>query len=164
MNDNAEAHGNLALVYALQGNKEKAMDEISQASGMEPSLQESGAAISAIKGAVEIMTADYEQAVSSLSNASESAENLFNLGLAQILTENYENAITSFEEALNMDSDFGLANYGIAIANARLQNESAIYDALRNAVSANSELRERAVTDLEFSNYDESEQFRQALQ
>lgn len=164
MNDNAEAHGNLAIVYALQGNKEKAMDEITSASGMQPSMQESGASISAIKGAVEIMTADYDQAVSSLSNASESAENLFNLGLAQILTENYENAITSFEEALNLDSDFGLASYGIAIANARLQNESAVYEALSNAVSANSELRERAVTDLEFSNYDESEQFRQALQ
>ncbi|WPP52133.1 hypothetical protein [Catalinimonas niigatensis] len=164
MNDNAEAHGNLAIIYALQGNKEKAMDEITSASGMQPSMQESGASISAIKGAVEIMTADYDQAVSSLSNATETPENLFNLGLAQILTENYENAITSFEEALNMESDFGLASYGIAIANARLQNESAIYEALSNAVSANSELRERAVTDLEFSNYDESEQFRQALQ
>jgi len=164
MNDNAEAHANLAIVYALQGNREKALDEITRAGELEPTMQESAAGISAIKGAVEIMVADYDQAVSSLSNASESAVNLFNLGLAQILTENYENAITSFEEALSMDSNFGLASYGIAVANARLQNESAVYEALGNAVDANAELIERATTDLEFRNYDETEQFREALQ
>ncbi|MEK6476792.1 hypothetical protein WJR50_04620 [Catalinimonas sp. 4WD22] len=164
MNDNAESHANLAIIYALQGNKEKAMDEISSASGMQPTMQGASASINGIKGAVEIMLAEYDQAVSSLSNASESAVNLFNLGLAQILSENYENAITSFEEALSEDSDFGLASYGIAVANARLQNESAVYEALGNAVSATSELRERAVTDLEFANYNESDQFRNALQ
>lgn len=164
MNDNAESHANLAIIYALQGNKEKAMDEISSASGMQPTMQGASASINGIKGAVEIMLAEYDQAVSSLSNASESAVNLFNLGLAQVLSENYENAITSFEEALSEDSDFGLASYGIAVANARLQNESAVYEALGNAVSATSDLRERAVTDLEFANYNESEQFRNALQ
>ncbi|MDF9795855.1 tetratricopeptide (TPR) repeat protein [Catalinimonas alkaloidigena] len=164
MNDNAEAHANLAIIYALQGNKEKAMDEISSASGMQPTMQGATASINGIKGAVEIMLAEYDQAVSSLSNASESAVNLFNLGLAQVLSENYENAITSFEEALNEDSEMGLASYGIAIANARLQNESAVYEALGNAVSATSDLREKAVTDLEFVNYNESEQFREALQ
>ena len=164
MNDNAESHANLALIYALQGNKEKALDEVTRATELQPTMQESGASISAVKGAVEIMLADYDQAVSSLSNASETAVNLFNLGLAQILTENYENAITSFEEALNVDGEYALAHYGVAVANARLQNESAVYDALGEAVSGNADLRERAVTDLEFSNYDESEQFREALQ
>jgi tetratricopeptide (TPR) repeat protein len=164
MNDNAESHANLAIIYALQGNSEKALDEITRASEMQPTMQESSAGIAAVKGAVEIMVADYEAAVSSLSNANETADNLFNLGLAQILTENYENAITSFEEALQMESDFAHAHYGIAIANARLQNESAVYDALENAVQDEADLREKAVTDLEFRNYDDTEQFRQALQ
>ena len=164
MNDNAEAHANLALIYAMQGNMEKALDEVTKAEGMEPTMQESSASISGVKGAIEIMMAEYEQAVSSLSNASETADNLFNLGLAQLLSENYENAITSFEEAAGMDSEYSLAHYGVAVANARLQNESAVYDALEQAASASSDLRERAVTDLEFSNYAETEQFRQALQ
>ncbi|MFP4091099.1 MAG: tetratricopeptide repeat protein [Cyclobacteriaceae bacterium] len=164
MNDNAESHANLAIIYALQGNKEKALDEVTRASELQPTMQEAIGGISAVRGAINIMVADYEQAVSALSNASETADNLFNLGLAQILTENYENAITSFEEALQQESDYGLAHYGIAIANARLQNESALYDALENAVQDNSDLRARAVTDLEFANYDDSEQFRQAVQ
>lgn len=164
MNDNAEAHANLAIIYALQGNMEKAYDEVLRAGELDPTMQDSDAHISAIKGAIEIMMAEYDQAVSSLSNASESATNLFNLGLAQILSENYENAITSFEEAANMDGDFALAHYGMAIANARLQNESAVYDALESAVEGDADLRERAVTDLEFRNYDDTEQFREALQ
>jgi len=164
LNDNAEAHANLAIIYALQGNMEKAYNEVLRAGELEPTMQESPANISAIKGAIEIMMADYEQAVSSLSNATETADNLFNLGLAQILTENYENAITSFEEAADMDSDFSLAHYGVAIANARLQNESAAYEALGSAASEDADLRERAVTDLEFRNYADTEQFREALQ
>ncbi len=164
MEDNAEAHANLALIYALQGNMEKAYDEALRANELEPTMQESSAHISAIKGAIEIMMADYDLAVSSLSNASQSAVNLFNLGLAQVLTKNYENAITSFEEAAEMDSDLGLAHYGVAIANARLQNESAVYDGLEKAVDADADLRERAVTDLEFANYSDTDQFREALQ
>ena len=163
MNDNAEGHANLALIYALQGNMEKAYDEVLRAGELEPTMQDAPASINGIKGAIEIMMADYDNAVSSLSNAAETADNLFNLGLAQILTENYENAITSFEEAANMDSEYAKAHYGVAIANARLQNESAMFDALKMSID-DDELKQRAVTDLEFSNYDETEEFRNALQ
>lgn len=162
--DNAEAHANMAIVYMMQGNRQQAQQQIETASNMTPSIEESSAGISGIRGAIEIMNANYEQAVSTLSNAQESADTQFNLGLAQILTGNYENAITSFQDALNQDQNFAKAHYGIAIANAYLQNEQAMYDALGNAVDANPELREKALNDLVFANYSESEAFRNALQ
>ncbi len=162
--DNAEAHANLAIAYMMQGNRQQAQDEIEQASEMSPSMEETSAGISGIRGAIEIMNANYDQAVSTLSNAEESAVSQFNLGLAQILTGNYENAITSFQDALSQDQNMAKAHYGIAIANAQLQNEQGLYDALGKAVDANPELREKALNDLAFANYSESQEFRNALQ
>lgn len=162
--DNAEAHSNMAIVYMVQGNRQKAQDEIETASNMTPSIEESAAGISGVRGAIQILNTSYDQAVSTLSNADESAVNQFNLGLAQLLTDNYENAITSFQDALNQDQNMAKAHYGIAIANARLQNESALYEALGQAVDANPELREKALNDVVFRNYSDSQEFRNAIQ
>ncbi len=162
--DNAEAHANMAIAYMLQGNKQQAQAEIQSATGMSPSIEENNAGISGIKGAIEIMSGNYEEAVSTLSNAQESAVTQFNLGLAQILTKNYENAITSFQDALNQDSEFAKADYGIAIANAYLNNEQPMYDALKKAVQADPELKEKALNDLSFANYSDSQEFRTAIQ
>lgn len=164
MQDNAEAHANMAIIFLVRGDSERAKQEIEQAGSMQPSDPSSTAGMSGIRGAIQITNGEYQEAVSSLSNADESAQNLFNLGLAQVLTDNYENAITSFEEALGMDDSMGKAHYGIAVANAYLQNESAMYEALSAAVQAMPSLRERALDDLVFRNYDDNEAFRQALQ
>ncbi len=164
MKDNAEAHANLALVYAARGDNERAKQEIDKANGMEPSEQDARAGMNGVRGAIQIMNGEYQEAVSTLSNAGEAAENSFNLGLAQVLTDNYENAITSFEEALNMESGMAKAQYGIAIANAYLQNESGMTEALSAAVQGDPSLREHALNDLVFTNYKESEAFRNALQ
>lgn len=81
-----------------------------------------------------------------------------------MLTDNYENAITSFEEAMGMEQGMAKASYGIAIANAYLQNESAMNEALTQAVQAEPSLREYALNDVVFMNYSDSEGFRSALQ
>ncbi|MEM8965184.1 MAG: hypothetical protein AAGE93_02125 [Bacteroidota bacterium] len=164
MEDNAEAHANMAIIFAVRGDTERAKQEIDQANGMQPSEPDARAGMNGVRGAIQIMNGEYQEAVSTLSNASESAENSFNLGLAQVLTDNYENAITSFEEALSMESGMAKAQYGIAIANAYLQNESGMTEALSAAVQADPSLREYALSDLVFTNYKESEAFRSALQ
>ena len=160
---NAEAHANLATAYLMQGNKQKAEEEITQATEMQPSMQEAAAGISGIQGAIAIARGKYDQAVSALSNANESATNLFNLGLSQVLTGNYESAITSFEEALGQDSEYAKANYGIAIANAYLENEQAVYDALSKAVAVSGDLREQILNDLVFANYQDAQGFKDAI-
>ncbi len=162
--DNAESHANLATVYMMQGNKEKALEEINMAQEMQPSMPEAAGGISGIEGAIAIARGEYDKAVSALSNADESATNLFNLGLAQVLTGSYESAITSFEEALAQDSEYANANYGVAIANSYLDNEQAIYDALKKAVASNPDLRAKAADAMVFANYKDNQGFTDALQ
>jgi outer membrane protein assembly factor BamD (BamD/ComL family) len=55
--------------------------------------------VNGVKGAAEIVKAQYSAAVSSESAAIDNADNLFNKGLAQVLNKDYQNALTSFKEA-----------------------------------------------------------------
>ena len=50
----------------------------------------------------------------------DNADNLFNKGLAQVLAKDYQNALITFNELADKDSDYAMAHYGAAIANARL--------------------------------------------
>lgn len=161
--NNAEAHANMAVVYLMQGNAEKASDEIGQALSMTPSMQESKAGFNGIQGAIQIMNAEYEQAVASLSNADESAVNLFNKGLAQVLNKDYENAMTSLEEASSMDSDMALASYVAAIAAAHLGNEDDVFSNLSDAVQTDPDLKGKALNDLEFDRYASEARFNDTL-
>ncbi|MEM7549071.1 MAG: hypothetical protein AAF363_05325, partial [Bacteroidota bacterium] len=81
----------------------------------------------------------------------------------QLLNKQYENALTSFDEAIDKDSDMALAHYCSAIASARLGKEAQGLDHLKNAVSADPTLKDKALSDLEFSKYASTDQFRDAL-
>jgi tetratricopeptide (TPR) repeat protein len=69
---------------------------------------------------MEMMMAKYPDAVKSLSSSMDDADNLFNKGLAQLLAKDYQNALVTFNELYEKDSDYAMAAYGAAIANARL--------------------------------------------
>ncbi len=161
--NNAEAHANMAVIYLWQGNAEKAAEEIGSALSMSPSVQESTAGFNGIQGAIQIMNAEYEQAIASLSNADESAVNLFNQGLAQILNDDYENAMTSLEEAASMDSDMALAHYASAIAAAHAGNEDEVFSELGQAVEIDPDLKRKALNDLEFASYANDARFNETL-
>ncbi len=106
---------------------------------------------------------NYDAAIQSLSQASESAENLYNLGLAYLLNKDYQNALTRFNEAVQMDSQMAKAYYASAIANARLGREDASYTALEQAVRLDPEMKREALDDLEFTDYQDNERFRNTL-
>ena len=161
--DNAESHANMAVIYLMQGNAEKASSEIDKAMSMSPSVQDSKAGFSGIKGAIQIMNGEYEQAIASLSNADESAVNLYNKGLAQVLNKDYENAATSLEEAANLDSEMALAHYVAAIAAAHSGNEDNVFTHLQKSVQIDPELKRRALTDLEFARYADNARFNETL-
>ena len=55
-----------------------------------------------------------------LSSAEETSDNLFNKGLAQVLAKDYQNALVTFNDLSDKDSDYAMAAYGAAIANARI--------------------------------------------
>lgn len=163
LNESApEIHANLASVSMMNGNSRAAYDHATQA--LEAGLSgDNAAGLNGVKGAAEISMGRYQEAVRSLSAASEDAVNLFNRGLAQLLNKDYQNALTSFNEAVGQDGDLAVAHYGAAIAAARLGNNDDVVGHLNKAVSSDASLKEAALTDLEFGKISSTESFRNAL-
>jgi hypothetical protein len=155
-----EVNANLASVHMLKGNPYAAYNYATKASGLSG---DNAAGLNGVKGAAEIFLARYADAVRTESSAADNAENLFNKGLAQILTKDYQNALTSFRESSSKNSNYAPAYYGAAIASARLGNADQVVSNLTNAVKADPSLKEGALSDLEFAKWTATESFRNAL-
>ncbi|MBX2965861.1 MAG: hypothetical protein KF845_06925 [Cyclobacteriaceae bacterium] len=162
INEAAEVHANQASVSNLQGNAYAAYNSANKAlsSGLRG---DNAAGVNGVKGSAAIVMARYSEAVSAESAAANTADNLFNKGLAQLLNKDYQNALNSFGEASRLDSNHALAAYGAAVASARLSNADGVVSNLTNAVKIDPSLKETALTDLEFSKWLTSEAFRNAL-
>ena len=163
--ENAEAYANLATAYTMQGNYQKAYDASTKANEMSLS-SENERGLMGVKGALEIMMGDYSEASTSLKNTSDSEVNMFNKGLALLLQGNFENAVSTFEEVAGKTSGKGVhakSHYLAAVASARLGKESDVISHLGDAVSADADLKTKALNDLEFSNFSANENFRNAL-
>lgn len=162
LQDAPEVNANLASVHMIKGNARAAYAAANKAlsSGL---TGDNAAGVNGVKGAAEIITAKYADAVRSESAAADNADNLFNKGLAQILNKDYQNALTSFTEATRKNSNLAVAFYGAAIASARLGNAEGVVSNLTSAVKADPELKQAALTDLEFAKFSATEPFRNAL-
>jgi hypothetical protein len=161
INDAPEVQANLASVAALKGNAYAAYSHAAKAAG---SLTgDNAAGVNGVKGYAEIVKAQYAAAVSSESNATDNADNLFNKGLAQVLNKDYQNALTSFKEATNKNSNLAIAYYGAAVASARLNQADGVVSNLTSAVKVDPSLKEAALSDLEFTKFAATEPFRNAL-
>ena len=163
LNESApEIHANLASVSMMKGNPYAAHNHATQA--LNAGLSgDNAAGLNGVKGSAEIFMGRYQDAVRSLSAASDEAVNLFNKGLAQLLNKDYQNAMTSFNDAASQDSDLAVAYYGAAIAAARQGNTDNVVSNLTKAVSADPSLKETALSDLEFGKISSTESFRNAL-
>ncbi len=163
--ENAEAYANLATAYTMQGNYEKAYEAATKANEMSlASDNERG--LMGVKGALEIMMGDYSSATTSLNNASDSEVNMFNKGLAQLLKGEYSNAVSTFENVAGKTTGDGIhakAHYLAAVASARQGKDAAVIDHIGQAGAADADLKSKALTDLEFANYQANEDFRNAL-
>lgn len=163
INANApEVHANMASVSMMQGNAYAAYNSANKA--LSNGLRgDNAAGVNGVKGSAAIVIARYSEAVSAESSAANTADNLFNKGLAQVLNKDYQNALTSFGEASRLNSNHALAFYGAAVASARLGNADGVISNLTNAVKVDPSLKEAALTDLEFSKWATNEAFRNAL-
>ena len=163
LNESApEVHANRASVSMMQGNPWAAHNHASQA--LQAGLSgDNAAGLNGVKGSAEISMARYQDAVRSLSSASEEAVNLFNKGLAQLLSKDYQNAMTSFNDAIEKDGNLAVAYYGAAIAAARQGNTDEVVSNLTKAVSNEPSLKEEALSDPEFGKISSTESFRNAL-
>jgi hypothetical protein len=155
-----EVYANLASVEALRGNARAAYANATKATGLSG---DNAAGLNGVKGYSEIVIAKYSAAVSSEAAAANTADNLYNKGLAQVLNKDYQNALTSFGEATKLNPNHAWAYYGAAIASARLSNESGVVSNLTSAAKADPSIKEAALSDLEFAKYQTNESFRNAL-
>ena len=158
----AEITTNLAVAYLLQGNSERAYTSLEEASSKSPS-EETKMRINAIKGALEVQKGMYDAALSSLNAASSSFEVMYNKGLTILLKKDYPQAEETFSKAVEMSMQEEAQGYNsttrarlhycLAISLARQDKREGILENLKKAVEADSSLKERAISDLEFRNY-----------
>ncbi|MDQ3394867.1 MAG: OmpA family protein [Bacteroidota bacterium] len=162
--ETAEVLSNLAVVQMMDGNASKAMSTINRAAQLESS-ETTGRGIAGVKGALEIRSAQYDKAIQTLSRAEQTPLNLYNKGLAQLLKKDFQNASTTFNEVVKMNNPLihAEAHYLLAVTSARMKNENQVTDNLKKAVTANPDLKEKALKDAEFLQYSESESFRSSL-
>jgi outer membrane protein OmpA-like peptidoglycan-associated protein len=156
-----EVNANLASIALWKGNPYKAYSYATKA--LNGASNDVSRGVNGVKGASEIYMAKYNDAVRSEASASTTAVNLFNKGLAQLLNKDYSNAAASFNEASRANSNMGVAFYGAAVAAARSGSADAVVSNLTSAVKVDPSLKERALTDLEFTKFNTSEAFRNAL-
>lgn len=161
LRETPEVDANLATLSLMQGNPYKAGSYASKA--LNGANNDIARGVNGVKGSSEIYTAKYDAAVRSTTAASASDINLFNKGLAQLLSKDYANAANSFADATSKNPNLAVAWYGAAVAAARSGNADKVVSNLTSAVKADPSLKDKALTDLEFSKFATTEAFRNAL-
>jgi tetratricopeptide (TPR) repeat protein len=156
-----EVNANLATIALWKGNPYKAYALSNKA--LNGASSDVARGVNGVKGASEIYMAKYSDAVRSESAASTSAVNSFNKGLAQLLNKDYTNASTSFADATKANSNYAIAYYGAAVAAARAGNADGVISNLTTAVKGDPSLKEKALTDLEFTKFNTTDAFKNAL-
>lgn len=159
---NVEAQANIGMALAMQDNLWGAHDALTKAAGMNPgnAIRQ---AVSGTKGYVEIKVGRYDLAINSLNRASNSSVDQFNKGLVQLLRKDFRNAQTTLESVISADRGYVVAHYAAAVAAARQSNENKMIEHLRNAINADSSLKQKASKDLEFRTYSGTQAFQDLL-
>lgn len=160
---NVEAQANMGMALAMQAQSSAdllpdALAALDKALGMNPG-NDIRQGVSGAKGYIQIRQADYNGAVSTLGRAGDSSVDQYNKGLAQLLNKNFRNAQTTLESVISSDRGYVWAHYVAAVAAARQDNENKVIEHLRNAVNADSSLKQKALNDLEFRTFSGSQAF-----
>ncbi len=160
--ESATAYSNLASAYTMKGDRTKASEAVTKAMSLTGNDMVTKA-LNAVKGAQEIRAAQYSAAASTLSQAGDDAVVLHNKALAQLLAGQPDAAIATLNEATTKDASNGDVYYLMAVASARAKKEGDVFSNLQKAVQNKTSLREKAVEDLEFMAYKDSEGFKNSL-
>jgi tetratricopeptide (TPR) repeat protein len=159
--ESADAYNNLAIASFLKGENSKGVEFINKAASLDAGENAKG--VNGVKGAMQIRMGKYDDAIASLSNAAQSADNSFNKGLAYLLKKDYTNAESAFNEAIELNSNDALAHYGNAIVAARTDKKDQVVAHLSKATSIDSALKGKAVEDLEFKKFVADQAVRDAI-
>lgn len=136
--NNGEIFYNLGVVYALQGNDAKALENFTKAQNL-------GQNANYDMGVLMIRKGDYQKAISYFGNTTCD----YNVAVAYIATKNYSAA----EKQLNCAPKDAGTYYLSAVLGARTSNTSMLFDNLTKAVQADASMKEQASKDREFIKY-----------
>lgn len=135
--DAPEVNANLALIELGKGNVSAAETNLGKAAGAQ-GFNEASAALNIAKGS-------YQQAASAASGVKSNTA-----ALAQILNKDYAGAKSTLAGVAKKDA---YTFYLLAIVAARTNDAAGVNSNLKEAVSKDSSLKDRAVKDLEFVQY-----------
>ena len=135
--DAPEVNANLTLIELGKGNVSAAETNLGKAAGAQ-GFNEASAALNIAKGS-------YQQAASAASGVKSNTA-----ALAQILNKDYAGAKSTLEGVAKKDA---YTFYLLAIVAARTNDAAGVNSNLKEAVSKDSSLKDRAVKDLEFVQY-----------
>jgi len=143
--NNAAVLNNYGVVYAKQGNWDKAAENFNAAKKL-------GNNENYNLGVVAIQNGEYEKALQLFGNKKCD----FNVALAQTLLEKYEEASNN----LSCANENCKTNYLQAVIGARTGKDEQVYSRLKKAIEINPKFKGRAATDREFVNYFDNEEFK----
>ncbi|MCP4522130.1 MAG: hypothetical protein GY827_10640 [Cytophagales bacterium] len=162
--ETAIASHHIGVCKMFLGDREAAIEAFTKASELGSNNTELVKAISGGKGALEIRYGNYASAVSDLSNAGSDVDNaLFNLGLTYLLQKKFSQAEQTLEGAIYVNKEDALAHYCLAIVGARTNRADMVALKLAQAIKLDPSLKEKAIKDLEFASFKETEAFKQAV-
>jgi len=140
---------NLGVIELKKGNVEEAEQYFLDAT-------QAGDAVDYNLGIVNIINGNYEEAINYLQN-----HESFNTALAMLLGGEQANA----ETMLNQIDDKSAHNHYLqAVIAARNNNGQEVFSNLRTAIDMNDDLKEKAMTDMEFVDYLQNETFTSIVQ
>ncbi|TAE47852.1 MAG: tetratricopeptide repeat protein [Cytophagia bacterium] len=169
--ETGQAAYNLAMAHSMNGNKDKMEEYLQKASNLgNDGNAYVGKLINGAKGYLAIKAAGarddgkYKEAEDVLGSSANTNPNLFNQGLAQLLQGvNYDAAIASFTSAEQKNAKDAITKYALAIAYARKGNESMMSQKLKEACGLESNLKAKAIKDVEFDKYKGGNSFKDAI-
>lgn len=141
---------NQGQLLALQGSYWEAYKVLSTASVLAKSTPKLVSSIDLLRAALDIRRGDYKLALLRFGNASQSADDLFNQGLANLLVGDYASANLSFESAVLAERESGYGYYGLAMVALELGQLESMSFYLEKAMVVNPFLRAKAKIDPEF--------------
>jgi len=160
--ESAEGHNNLAVVYMMKNMRSEAFGELNKAQAMEAN-DDLKKGMNDERGTLEIKDGKYDVAVQSLSKGHETPNVLYNLALANLLKKDFSAAKSGFANVTTAAPSDAWGWYLAAVTGARMSDEGAVTSNLKKAVSLDKAVAEKAVNDLEFANYANSDNFKNAL-
>jgi tetratricopeptide (TPR) repeat protein len=160
--DNPEAHTNLASVHQFKNVRTDVAAEVNKALALSPS-DDMKKGLYGVQGVVDIKEGKYDNAIQSLSKSNDSTTVLYNLALANLLKKDFNAAKGGFATVTSKDASNPAAFYLAAVTAARLQDEGGVTSNLKKAVSLNQAYTAKALGDLEFANYWNSENFKNSV-